>query len=252
MMYSVLPCNYLPPLSSHYFIVAYSLTHHPLNNSSSFHLPPQLISCEPPNGIVTLNTVILCDGAPLRAEEVRRAQLEEDERLARAMQRQEGGGGVMFTARAPMDSLGLDSMGLVERLQMILQTLPPNDPRRPMIQRMMENALVMSRNGRALDPALQGFFNHLRHQQQSARENARASDGDIGALPTRKFKMPANVATMTDENKAEQMTCRICLIEYEENDELRTLPCFHAYHKDCIDRWLQTNRRCPICKNPIC
>lgn len=40
--------------------------------------------------------------------------------------------------------------------------------------------------------------------------------------------------------------------EYEEGEELRTLPCFHSYHKSCIDEWLARQKTCPVCKNPIC
>ena len=33
----------------------------------------------------------------------------------------------------------------------------------------------------------------------------------------------------------------ICMIEYEEGEELRTMPCMHFFHKECIDEWLQIN-----------
>lgn len=35
------------------------------------------------------------------------------------------------------------------------------------------------------------------------------------------------------------------------NDCLKTMPCMHRYHSQCIDRWLATDNSCPICKTPI-
>ena len=56
-----------------------------------------------------------------------------------------------------------------------------------------------------------------------------------------------------EENKNEQFQkCVICLEKYEINDEVRTLPCFHIFHKECIDHWFKAgNDSCPICKNKI-
>src|SRR5689334_14697567 len=72
---------------------------------------------------------------------------------------------------------------------------------------------------------------------------AGASQRDVDALPTRKFS-----AVKAGENKSKEQTqCMICLCEYEPDDMLRTLPCFHAYHQACIDKWLQEHRTCPIC-----
>jgi len=44
-------------------------------------------------------------------------------------------------------------------------------------------------------------------------------------------------------------SCLVCLTEYEDNEELRTMPCLHFFHKKCIDKWLlERSSTCPICK----
>ncbi|XP_047332585.1 RING-H2 finger protein ATL65 [Impatiens glandulifera] len=43
--------------------------------------------------------------------------------------------------------------------------------------------------------------------------------------------------------------CAVCLLEFEENDYVRTLPvCYHAFHVDCIDVWLRSHANCPLCR----
>lgn len=46
----------------------------------------------------------------------------------------------------------------------------------------------------------------------------------------------------------EQTKCSICLGDFEEGECLKSLPCVHFYHKDCIDSWLLVGHACPVCK----
>ncbi|KAK9707933.1 hypothetical protein K7432_009929 [Basidiobolus ranarum] len=44
-------------------------------------------------------------------------------------------------------------------------------------------------------------------------------------------------------------SCQVCLCEYEDQDRLRILNCHHAYHQNCIDKWLvEGANNCPICR----
>ncbi|XVE52691.1 hypothetical protein DITRI_Ditri02bG0143000 [Diplodiscus trichospermus] len=43
--------------------------------------------------------------------------------------------------------------------------------------------------------------------------------------------------------------CAVCLSQFEEGEELRTLPeCLHPYHAPCIDMWLYSHSSCPMCR----
>jgi len=45
--------------------------------------------------------------------------------------------------------------------------------------------------------------------------------------------------------------CVICVEDLVEGESVRTLPCGHIYHQDCIDLWLRRSRLCCLCKLPI-
>lgn len=38
------------------------------------------------------------------------------------------------------------------------------------------------------------------------------------------------------------------LVEYQDKDRLRHLPCGHAFHMKCIDAWLKQSTTCPKCR----
>ncbi|KAJ1865417.1 hypothetical protein LPJ73_000003 [Coemansia sp. RSA 2703] len=52
----------------------------------------------------------------------------------------------------------------------------------------------------------------------------------------------------------EENTCAICLGGYISGENLRVLPCKHAFHQKCIDAWLLSKYmtvHCPVCKSSI-
>ncbi len=66
-----------------------------------------------------------------------------------------------------------------------------------------------------------------------------------------------------------RVRCVICLVKFERDEVIKTLPCFHFYHSICIDRvrgrtgcrphrsrrtllqWLQKDKTCPVCKTAL-
>ena len=66
--------------------------------------------------------------------------------------------------------------------------------------------------------------------------------------------MTQDVTNKSNEGEGEgaqehkDYACTVCLADYEPGDHIRTLPCMHNYHTECIDPWLRERGDCPICK----
>lgn len=52
-----------------------------------------------------------------------------------------------------------------------------------------------------------------------------------------------------DEKKTKE--CCICMIDFEDEEPIRYLPCMHYYHLECIDDWLMRSFTCPSCMEPV-
>lgn len=54
-----------------------------------------------------------------------------------------------------------------------------------------------------------------------------------------------------DEENDVDEKCTICLSMLEDGEDVRRLPCMHLFHQGCVDQWLATSRKCPICRVDI-
>lgn len=57
----------------------------------------------------------------------------------------------------------------------------------------------------------------------------------------------SNPSTLPPDKKQ----CIICLTDFQEGEEIESLPCIHLFHKNCIDEWLTNTNKCPLCKTTI-
>ncbi|XP_045506241.1 E3 ubiquitin-protein ligase arkadia-like isoform X2 [Colias croceus] len=63
---------------------------------------------------------------------------------------------------------------------------------------------------------------------------------EIDLLPSYKY--------CEQTHQGEQTSCVVCMCEFEARQTLRVLPCAHEFHAKCVDKWLRSNRTCPICR----
>ncbi|XP_024028089.1 E3 ubiquitin-protein ligase SDIR1 isoform X2 [Morus notabilis] len=97
------------------------------------------------------------------------------------------------------------------------------------------------------------------------------TEEEINALPVHKYKIvgqenacssmqqPSSsslAATEQDSRKEDgklkasedELTCSICLEQVSRGEFIRSLPCLHQFHTNCIDPWLRQQGTCPVCK----
>uniref|UniRef100_A0A0E0KSQ8 RING-type domain-containing protein n=1 Tax=Oryza punctata TaxID=4537 RepID=A0A0E0KSQ8_ORYPU len=75
---------------------------------------------------------------------------------------------------------------------------------------------------------------------ENNHQHAGASESQINNLPQ----------SVIQSNNIEE-PCAVCLENPSIGDTIRRLPCFHMFHKECIDEWLRRKKLCPVCKSGI-
>ncbi|KAI4900201.1 hypothetical protein NFI96_017677, partial [Prochilodus magdalenae] len=112
---------------------------------------------------------------------------------------------------------------------------------------------------RYISSRMTGFgrtYEDLLHlEERLGTVNRGASQGTIERCTyPHKYKKRKLHGKQDEEEGAEEDTeekCTICLSILEEGEDVRRLPCMHLFHQLCVDQWLLTNKKCPICRVDI-
>ncbi|XP_053128999.1 E3 ubiquitin-protein ligase Arkadia isoform X1 [Hemicordylus capensis] len=111
-------------------------------------------------------------------------------------------------------------------------------------------------DGTSFRGPFRGNFEELIHlEERLGNVNRGASQGTIERCTyphkykKRKLHCKQDGEEGTEEDTEEK--CTICLSILEEGEDVRRLPCMHLFHQVCVDQWLITNKKCPICRVDI-
>ncbi|PWZ10281.1 putative RING-H2 finger protein ATL12 [Zea mays] len=89
------------------------------------------------------------------------------------------------------------------------------------------------------------------HPSGSSSNNGAAAVCSVG-VPKQVIQSLPFFRFATLRGARQGMECSVCLARFDDADLLRLLPrCRHAFHLHCVDRWLQSNASCPLCRTSV-
>nr|XP_053630546.1 RING finger protein 150-like isoform X2 [Cherax quadricarinatus] len=88
-------------------------------------------------------------------------------------------------------------------------------------------------------------FRYIHAKDRLARHLCSAAKKALAKIPVKSIK------SGDKEVSADCECCAVCIEPYQVADTVRTLPCKHEFHKNCVDPWLLDHRTCPMCKMDI-
>uniref|UniRef100_A0A7M4DV09 E3 ubiquitin-protein ligase RNF181 n=1 Tax=Crocodylus porosus TaxID=8502 RepID=A0A7M4DV09_CROPO len=62
---------------------------------------------------------------------------------------------------------------------------------------------------------------------------------------------PAARRVVRDLPAVRGLKCPVCLLEFEEDECARKMPCEHLFHSACLLPWLGKTNSCPLCRHEL-
>ena len=106
------------------------------------------------------------------------------------------------------------------------------------------NNLVSFLNNHNNDFQFNNLVNILMSMDMGSNSHPPASERAINNL--KKIEVNEN-----NINNYKNITCNICLDNFEIGNLLRILECNHEFHENCIITWLKSNNTCPVCRHEL-
>ncbi|KAJ4958422.1 hypothetical protein NE237_025533 [Protea cynaroides] len=95
---------------------------------------------------------------------------------------------------------------------------------------------------------MRDLFNSSNHRRLPSNSATNGLDPSIiDTFPTLVY---SSVKDLRESKRG--LECAICLVEFQDNDEIRLLTvCNHVFHRNCIDEWFGNHTTCPLCRKSL-
>ncbi len=90
------------------------------------------------------------------------------------------------------------------------------------------------------NPDKMSYEQLLQLEEEVGSVNKGLAKDKIKKIPVKPFHK-----ALFDDN----LDCIICMEKFEEGEQVKQLNCGHIFHGDCIDKWLEKEKKCPFCKS---
>eukprot|EP00027_Filamoeba_sp_ATCC50430_P010676 CAMPEP_0168562204 /NCGR_PEP_ID=MMETSP0413-20121227/11998_1 /TAXON_ID=136452 /ORGANISM="Filamoeba nolandi, Strain NC-AS-23-1" /LENGTH=330 /DNA_ID=CAMNT_0008593615 /DNA_START=323 /DNA_END=1315 /DNA_ORIENTATION=- len=85
------------------------------------------------------------------------------------------------------------------------------------------------------------------NDERSKKDREKRMKEVVKFLPTTPYQKNNSNSPTEEANP-----CSICLVEFEDGDIQKELPCGHnEFHAECIDKWICQQPVCPLCKEKV-
>ncbi|XP_076953090.1 E3 ubiquitin ligase BIG BROTHER-related-like isoform X1 [Bidens hawaiensis] len=73
----------------------------------------------------------------------------------------------------------------------------------------------------------------------------------VGLSAVQISQLPVSTYTSRMFSSNDEETCAICQESFKIGEQIITLPCVHLYYKQCINKWLNLKKNCPMCQKEV-
>merc|ERR1719436_737188 len=104
---------------------------------------------------------------------------------------------------------------------------------------------IFGDGGGSSSAAVRGAQGARSSQDPFGEEAVCAAAGPLSERDLREHTLCLHIAP---EQVKSHGACPICMQNFEEQELVTTLRCFHLFHESCASRWLLQNGNCPVCR----